>query len=415
MMEFFERGAYYGLASVLSVYLVDSVDKGGLGFTKGSVGVINSTIRPLLYFLPIISGAIADRFGYRRCLLVAFSLLATGYYCAGQMTSYGPVFFFLIVMALGAGTFKPVISGTIAKVTNEHNSSLGFGVFYWSINLGAFLFPLFIVNYLKTVGWQWVFAASAVSTGIMIIPTLLLFKEPPKPLNKKTLRQVLAEALLVFKDFRFILMIVIYSGFWILYFQMFDTVLWYLRDYVSMTPVDALVNRGLSFIGIKPVFKFDVEHVTVMNGGAIITLQLVISSLVKNTRALPTMIAGISLGTLGFVLLAFSPHPWVFLAGIVLFSIGEMTAHPKYISYVGQIAPPDKKATYMGYSFLYGVIGSSVGGIVGANLYVRYVDQLHTPRTLWLIFSAIGLCTIIGLLTFDRLVAVRKVAVPCET
>jgi dipeptide/tripeptide permease len=52
-------------------------------------------------------------------------------------------------MGFGAGTFKPIISGTIAKVTDENTSSVGFGIFYWSINLGAFLFPMFLVPYLK--------------------------------------------------------------------------------------------------------------------------------------------------------------------------------------------------------------------------------------------------------------------------
>jgi len=405
LFEFFERGAYYGLTSILSVYMTDSIEKGGLGFTKGSVGIINSTIRPLLYLLPILSGAIADRFGYRRCLLLAFSLLGTGYFLAGRTSSYGPIFGALLVMAVGAGTFKPIISGTIARVTNEKNSGLGFGVFYWSINLGAFLFPLVLVAYLKKISYSWVFTASAIATGAMLLPTLFAFRDPPRPDSSKSLAQVLTGALTVLKDFRFILMIVIYSGFWIMYFQMFDTVLWYLRDYVSMAPVDAFVNSALSTVGLKPSFKFDVEHVTVINAGTIIALQLVVAFLVKKARPLPTMILGICLGVLGFVLLAISENPLVFIAGIIIFSLGEMTAHPKYISYVGQIAPEDKKATYMGYAFLYGVIGSSIGGILGAKLYSHFVDALHRPRTLWLIFASIGVATVLGLLGFDRFVA----------
>lgn len=410
MMEFFERGSYYGLMSVLSVYLVESVSEGGLGFSKPSVGLIKGTIQPLLYLLPIISGAIADRFGYRRMLLVAFTLLSAGYFIAGQVTSYGLVWAGLIIMAFGAGTFKPIISGTIARTTNESNSGLGFGIFYWSINLGAFLFPLFLVNYLRTHGYPWsaIFTASAIGTGIMLLPTLFLYKEPPKPESHKSLAQVLAGAVLVLKDVRFVLMIVIYSGFWILYFQMFDTVLWYLKDYVDMSPFNRLVNQALMAVGFEGKFQFDAEHVTVINAGTIIALQLAISALVKNTRALPTMVTGILVGTAGFVLLAISTNPWTFMAGIIVFSLGEMTAHPKYISYVGQIAPEDKKATYMGYAFLYGVIGSSVGGYVGAQLYAHYVDTLHAPRTLWLIFVGLGLATVGGLLAYDRFLAPSK-------
>ena len=408
MMEFFERGSFYGLMSVLSVYMVEATSDGGLGFSKGSAGLINSVTRPVLYFLPIVAGAVADRFGYRRTLMVAFTLMSAGYYLSGQVTSYGWVFAALILMSTGAGIFKPIISGTIARSTHEGNSGLGFGIFYWTINLGAFLFPLFLVNYLRTHStWSSIFTASAIGTGVMLLPTIFLYKEPPKPGSTKTLGQVLRGAFLVLGDWRFVSMIAIYSGFWVLYFQMFDTVLWYLAAHVDMSPFDAGINAALAAVGISAKFKFDAEHVTVINAGTIIVLQLFISALVKKWRALPTMIGGIAVGTLGFVLLAISASPWMFMAGIVVFSVGEMTAHPKFISYVGLVAPEDKKATYMGYSFLYGVIGSSVGGYTGAKLYEYFVDGLNRPRTLWLIFVGLGLATMVGLFLYDKFIAPR--------
>jgi MFS family permease len=155
-------------------------------------------------------------------------------------------------------------------------------------------------------------------------------------------------------------------------------------------------------------WKFDVEHVTVINAGTIILLQIIVSNIVKHTKALPTMIAGIAMGTVGMAILAINTNIWVFMAGITIFSIGEMTAHPKFISYVGLIAPEDKKALYLGYSFLYGVLGSFIGGILGANLYVHFVDKLNQPATLWIIFSLIGVVTIIGLLLYNKFVSPRK-------
>lgn len=408
VMEFFERGSYYGVMSVLSVYLVLSTSEGGLGFSKASVGVIKSTITPLLYLLPILAGGLADRFGYRRTLFFAFAMLSTGYFLTSLSTTYSLVFLSLIVMAIGAGFFKPIISGTIARVTDESNSGLGFGIFYWSINLGAFLFPLLLVPYLKNLGWNYIFIMASVGTGAMLLLNLLLYKEPQRPANAKSLSETLKGIVLVLKDYRFVLMIVIYSGFWILYFQMFDTVLWYLKEYMDMTPVNQAVNRFLGVFSENPDWKFDAEHVTVINAGAIIVLQLLVSTLVRKTPALPTMIVGISLGTLGMAILAISTYSWVFIAGILIFSIGEMTAHPKFISYVGLIAPPDKKALYLGYSFLYGVIGSGIGGILGATLYVHFVDNMQRPSLLWIVFSLIGVATIIGLLLYNRFLAPRK-------
>jgi len=686
MFEFFERGSYYGMMSFLSVYFVSVLD-----FPKESVGVIKGVIQPLLYFLPIISGALADRFGYRKLLMTAFSLLGLGYFLTSQTTSYGAVFASLVVMGFGAGTFKPLISGTIAKITDEKNGTLGFGIYYWSINIGAFLFPLVLVPYLKALNPRYVIIASAICTASMLIPTIFFFKDPTlkdrvvkreqmsliqtlahafeiiyspivllyhqmkrssvqrliwsvllavltvysvytyinKPpfeakINKigienggntvifnvkrnmlgqenysfkiadsttayltiykppyidkygeellqkvrslKGFESVNIEELhkwinrsdekikLVFKqskdienafqinkiddnhfqivltskedyaDYRhrlleslqkepvlagitindidtfvdsthrrpffllfvvalilsalaissthfkgkrenkgslftpvmyvlialliwiipglsilsriistviyasvtsmfiidksdtfefgnrakFLLMIFLYSGFWVVYFQMFDSVLWYVQAYVDASSLNHAINGFLGKFGLKINWFFDVEHVTVINAGTIILLQLFISAIVKKTKALPTMMFGIGLGTIGMLILAVNTNIWVFLAGISIFSIGEMTAHPKFLSYIGYIAPKDKKAMYMGYVFLYGVFGSSIGGVLGAKLYVHFVDYLNQPRTLWLIFSSIGFFTIIALALYNKFLAPKS-------
>jgi proton-dependent oligopeptide transporter, POT family len=407
-MEFFERGSYYGVMSVLSVYLVLSKNEGGLGFSKESVGVIKSTITPLLYFLPILSGAIGDRFGYRKVLFFAFFTMSLGYWFAGFSTTYVTVFSSLILVALGAGFFKPMISGTIARVTDESNSSLGFGIFYWSINLGAFLFPLILVPWLKSISYNYIFFMAAIGTGWLLLLNYFVYKEPTGTRVAKPLKQVFTEMVTVLRDFRFILMIVIYSGFWIMYFQVYDSVLWYLNEKVDMSGFNALINSILSLFIDHPSWKFDAEHVTVMNAGAIILLQLLVSSLVRNLKALPTMIFGISLGSIGMGILAISPNGWIFLASMFIFTLGEMIAHPKFIAYVGLIAPHDKKALYQGWSFMYGVIGSGVGGILGAALYVRFVEKMNQPSLLWITFSMIGVFTIIGLLLFNRFLAPMK-------
>ncbi|MFA6571737.1 MAG: MFS transporter, partial [Bacteroidota bacterium] len=192
-------------------------------------------------------------------------------------------------------------------------------------------------------------------------------------------------------------------------------------------------------------------HVTVINALTIILLQLFVSAIVKKTKALPTMITGITFATIGMAILSLSSNIWIFIMGIFIFSIGEMTAHPKFISYLGTIAPPDKKATYMGFGFLYGVFGSFFGGIIGAFLYVKFIDnpmidfvkvklaaigssiQLPSnvkvdqalkvaesigmskaevathayPSELWLLFSGIGVTCIIGLLLYQKFIGAR--------
>jgi len=327
LMELFERGAYYGMNSVLAVYLVKE-----LHFREQSVGFLQGFVYALTYIMPIFGGALAERLGYRKMLLVAFSLLTVGYFATGNFTSYGLIFLFLLIMATGSGLFKPIISGTIARTTTKENSGFGFGVYYWSINLGAFLAPLF-VSWVKGFSWRYVFFSSALWCFLMLLPAAFLYKEPARPENTKTIRQVLSEALLVLRDSRFMLLIVIYSCFWILYFQMFGSVLWYLRDFIYRAPVD----RFMASLGIP--FTFDAEHVTVINAGTIILLVVFISRLTKNLKPLPVMSAGIIFGMLGFIILALTQSAWLFVLGIAVFSLGEMTAHPKYYSYVGLVAP----------------------------------------------------------------------------
>ena len=405
VMELFERAAYYGLNSVLAVYLTNKISAGGLGFTEQSVGFLQSLIYAFTYILPIAGGALADRYGYRRMLLFAFSILTAGYFIAGNVTAYGAVFASLLLMAVGAGLFKPIISGTLARTTTEANSGFGFGIYYWMINIGAFLAPL-AVTVLKGFSWRYVFIASGLYCAAMLLPTVFLFKDPPRPENTRSFREVARSAAMVLGDARFMLMIVVYSGFWILYFQTFGSVLWYLRDFVDTTPVNAF------FASFGVPLKFDAEHVTVVNGGTIILLQVLVSRFVKNGRPLPTMVLGIVIGTLGFLCLAASTNVWVFILGLVIFSIGEMTAHPKYFSYVGLVAPAAQKAVYMGYSFLYGVIGSLIGSSLGGTLYGSMlkpmVGQPGAPaaaRAFWLLFVALNAASAAGLILYDRVFA----------
>ncbi len=409
LMELFERAAYYGMNSILAGYLTLTVAEGGLGFSTQSVGFLQGIVYAFTYIFPILGGALADRYGYRRMLLFAFSMLTVGYFASGHMSSYALVFLALLVMATGSGLFKPIITGTVARTTDERTSGLGFGIYYWSINLGAFISPL-IVSVLKGFAWRWVFIASAAYCAAMLLPTIFIYREPPRPESTKKLKEVLAGAAEVLGDARFMLMIVVYSVFWILYFQTFGSMLWYLRDVIDKEPVSTAVTSLLRGIGLPITFHFDIEHVTAINAGTIVLLQVVVSRIVAARKALPTMVAGMLLGALGFVLLAIcGVNPWIFIVGISVFSIGEMTAHPKYYSFIGLVAPQDRKALYMGYAFLYGVFGSLLGSNLGAFMYARMLEPFLATASVtgkatvfWLIFAVLDVCAAAALVLFFR-------------
>jgi len=410
LMELFERGAYYGMNSVLAIYLVKN-----LKFSEQSVGFLQGIVYALTYIMPIAGGALAERLGYRRMLMVAFSLLTIGYFAAGNFSSYGLIFLFLLLMATGSGLFKPIITGTVARTTTEENSGFGFGVYYWSINLGAFLAPFFI-SWIKGFSWKYVFFSSAVWCFLMLLPTIFIYKEPERPKTVKSFRQVMKEVILVLSDSRFMLMIMVYSCFWILYFQMFGSILWYLRDFINRTPITQFMSK----IPFLKIFEFDAEFVTIINAGTIILLVLLVSRIVKNLKPLPVMATGIIIGTGGFVILALTHSAWMFILGIAVFSIGEMTAHPKYYSYVGIVAPKDNVAVYMGYAFLYGIIGSLFGSNFGAVMYEKILKPVApTPEAVsegvtlaphvisqvkffWMIFAMLGIVCVIGMVLYNK-------------
>ncbi|MBN1271017.1 MAG: MFS transporter [Candidatus Aminicenantes bacterium] len=334
LMELFERGAYYGMNAVLAVYLADV-----LHFEKQSIGFLQGFVYALTYIVPIFGGALADRLGYRKMLLVAFSMLSMGYFAAGNFTAYSLIFLFLLIMATGSGLFKPIITGTVARATTTDNSGFGFGVYYWSINLGAFLAPFFI-SWIKGFNWKYVFFSSAAWCFLMLIPTVFFYRDPDRPESSKPIRQVLRDAALVLSNSRFMLLIIVYSCFWILYFQMFGSILWYLRDFIYRVPVDRFMQK----VPFLKAFTFDAEFVTIINAGTIVLLVVLISRIVKNMKAFPVMAVGITIGSCGFLVLALTRSAWMFIVGIAVFSLGEMTAHPKYYSYIGRVAPQEQKA-----------------------------------------------------------------------
>ncbi|MFC1726194.1 MFS transporter [candidate division KSB1 bacterium] len=409
LLELFERGAYYGLNAVLAFYLVLEVVNGGMGFSEAQVGFLQGWVYVLTYVVPIIGGALAERYGYRRMLMFAFSLLSLGYFVSGHVSTYGIVFASLLVMATGSGLFKPIITGTVARTTTKETSAFGFGVYYWAINLGALIAPA-VVIYISGFSWSYVFIASSAYCALMLIPVIFFYKEPPKPKTSKTLGQSVTEMLMVLSDFRFMLMIVIYSTFWILYFQMFNTVIWYSMDFVDMTKVNSVLTSFVQIFSKDATLEWNPAMVTMVNAGTIVLLQVFVSKIVKNLKAFPVMVFGVLIGTLGFVFLAVFEDPWMFVLGIAVFSIGEMTAHPKYYSYIGLVAPKDKVAVYMGYAFLYGIIGSLVGSNLGANLYTYFVETHNKPRLLWVTFSVLGFCSAMGLILYNKFIAPKEAA-----
>ncbi|MFO7756694.1 MAG: MFS transporter, partial [Bacteroidales bacterium] len=176
-MELFERWAWYGFYNAFALYLTLSKDTGALGFSQVQKGAIIGTGSMLLYFLPIITGAISDRIGYKKVLILSYTTYIAGFFMVGAFESYGLVFAAYIFLAIAGALFKPIISGMIAKTTTDETASVGFGVFYVMINIGGFIGP-FIAGFLYKIDWNLVFLMSMVTIAINYIFVFFFFKEP---------------------------------------------------------------------------------------------------------------------------------------------------------------------------------------------------------------------------------------------
>jgi len=207
-MEIFERLAWYGMYTLLASYIMTPTTQGGLGLGNTERGLIMGVVPFFLYLFPVVSGALADRFGYRKMFVLSFTLMAPSYYFLGYAKDLGSFMSIFMLIALGAGIFKPVVTATISRTTDDTNRGLGFGIFYMMVNIGGFLGPLLAPIIQKNYGWQWVFIFACIWISVNFIPALFFYKEPERHGKNKTLTQVFHEMQQVLGNFRLALLVV---------------------------------------------------------------------------------------------------------------------------------------------------------------------------------------------------------------
>lgn len=387
-MELFERWAWYGLFNLLALYLTGSIDEGALGFSQTQKGTIMGTVTGILYFLPIITGALADRFGYKKMLIFAYLILGSGYYLMGTFTGYGAVFFAFLYVAVGAAMFKPIIAATVAKTTDDETGSIGFGIFYMMINIGGFLGPVFSSKLREDLGWKIIFvmAASAIIVNLLLV--IFFYKEPEREKSENpfgaSVKESVMNILKALKDVKLAVFLLIMVGFWTLFNQLFYT----LPNYI-----DQWINTSILYDNIASVWPglarlFGTEQGTVapemiinLDAFFIILFQLVISTLVMRFKPINSIVGGLLVVALG-ISLSFAMHnPMFTVVSVFIFSIGEMASSPKYTEYIGRIAPRNKEALYMGTSFLPIAVGNWFAGIVSGPVYERTSDKISLLRT----------------------------------
>jgi dipeptide/tripeptide permease len=217
-MELLERAAFYGFYIAITLYLTDRV-----GFTDKETGYVAGAFVALLYFLPPFLGAVSDRIGFKNGLVTAFALLTIGYSVLGIYHSKAVVVATLAVIAVGGAFIKPLITGSITKLTTEDTRARGFALFYWIVNIGSFSGKTFVPFIRIGLGLDYVNFFSAAMSGIALLFALFAFKQDESERSTKSLRDVLHSFRKVVTNPRIMALILIVSGFWTTQFQLYAT------------------------------------------------------------------------------------------------------------------------------------------------------------------------------------------------
>ncbi|MDM8159284.1 MFS transporter [Labilibaculum sp. K2S] len=379
-IELFERWAWYGFFMLFANYLTGSTDIGALGLSQAEKGTIMGVGTGILYFLPVITGAIADKYGYKLVLGISFVIYSTAFIALPLFDTFTGVFAMYLYLALGAALFKPIISATVAKTTNEETSSIGFGIFYMMVNIGAFIGPLVTLAY-KDSGYTTVFYISA---GVILINFILIlfYKEPEREIKNESIGVAIATVFRnigkALSDIKFVIFLLLVAAFWSMYYQLFFTLPVFIAQWVDTSSVYHFFESFMPVVtetyGTNG--QIDAEFITNFDAMFIIIFQIVISTIVMRWKPLQAMMGGILICTIGMGLTLLTQNVLFVILAIFIFSVGEMASSPKITEYIGRIAPKDKVGLYMGCSFLPVFAGSTIGGVISGNVYGNMSDKV---------------------------------------
>ena len=378
-IEMFERLAYFGIRAVVPLYIMQATEPGGLHLSALTKGWIYAWWAVFQSFLPIVTGGFADRYGYKRVLFFAIMANVAGYVMMANLHSYYGFFAGILVLATGTAFFKPSLQGSIAQNLTKANSSVGWGIFYWVVNVGAFGAPFISTAILgkphDLQGWQNLFYACAAFTAVNLL-LLLTFKDVPSGASKtESPWQVLKHTIVNICEARLITWLLIMSCFWLMMYQLWDLHPNFITDWVDSSEVAKYAPEIWQEHGDRGLMQVPQQILLNLNAGLIILLMVPLSWASRKMRTLSAMLVGMSVATCGVLVAGLTNNAWFLLLGIVFFSLGEMWTGPKKNEYLGLIAPPGKKGLYLGYVNIPVGIGLFFGSLLGGWLYDHWGEK----------------------------------------
>jgi len=403
LVEILERFAYYGIYIGFGIYMQS------LGYSRGELGVVQSIFLLLSYVVPVIAGTMADRYGVKKVFIVSYLAYLPSILLLLLTRSFSGIALTMLSIGLAAGIFKPLVSGTVRAVTDRTNKTLGFGIFYAMVNVGASLGPV-VAGRLRAISWNHAFAASAAAVGVMLVVTLLFYEEPPRERAGATLGQKLREIGTALSDPKFAAFLSLLGlFFWLPFWAFFNLGALYVDQALDGARLHQALRGALGaavadFLSREEGGTRRVLGEAIANTGfVIIALQLAVSRIFERRRALPSFLLGLGVAAAGFLLMGLARGAAVLVfPGIALFAVGEMIASPRIQEYITWIAPKEKAGLYMGSNFLAVGIGGSLSGVVYTSAFGWFQARGH-PEQVWYLLAAHLAVGILVLSAFFRL------------
>lgn len=385
-MEMVERLAYYGVRAVATLYATRAESEGGLGVTMAKFGWLLFFWNLTQSMVPVFTGGLSDRYGYKQTIFASTVLKAFGYLLMAWLPTYNGFFLGAMFLAVGTAVFKPGIQGTLIRSSTRRNSSMAWGIFYQTVNIGGWIGPLIALQ-MRNMSWTYVFYTNA---GFICLNFLLLltYREPGRE-ERLARQQRIRDGLehrpnLVLESLRELakphlaVYLLIFSVWWFMFPMLWDVLPKYIEDWVDTSVIVRtlfgpdgtnnpvwrfLLGMGQDGLTIQP------EGIVNINAGMIMITCFLFAGLSAKMRATTSLLVGTVLVTIALAVFGLTNLAWLAVGAMVIFSAGEMLASPKFSEFLGNIAPPDKKAMWIGFSQAPILIGWTLEGKFGPQLY----------------------------------------------
>jgi dipeptide/tripeptide permease len=304
--------------------------------------------------------------------LLAFIFLSIGYAFLGAFPTKVMSILSLILIIFGGSFVKPVISGTVAKTTDETNRARGYSLFYQMVNIGSFSGKTIAKPLRTELGLEYINFYAAVIAFIALIIVFFFFKNIESPSEGKKIKDVFSEIVEVLTNVRFMILILIVVGFWLIQGQLYATMPKYTLRLIGAHAAPewyANVNPLMIVLFVVPITHF----VNRFRPITAVSISLAIIPLSALSIALSPFLEKLTGESVNFFGL-FTLHPITIMMviGIALQGLAECFLSPRYYEFASKQAPKGKEGLYLGYAHVHTFIAWLIGFIVSGYLLDKY-------------------------------------------